>query len=185
MHQQVRKRLAAGAEFAAQGVLTHRQDHLSHIPSQLLQMSSDESSTDGARIQRERASVPSSRRTSNAFGSPGTDSTVKRLDLHDLLIKHPDATFQMRASGHSMTEAGIDDGDLLLVDRALTASNGNVVIAAVDGELVCRKLQVIGSGRTGSDVRLVANEGTASIAITGEQPLDVWGVVTAVIKQLG
>lgn len=147
-------------------------------------MASDDRADDGAWVQRDRPSTLTSRRTSNAFGSPGTDSTVKRLDLHDLLIKHPDATFQMRASGTSMTGAGIDDGDLLLVDRALTASSGHVVIAAVDGELVCRRLQVTGGGRVAQNVRLVADEGATSFAITDEQPLDVWGVVTAVIKQL-
>jgi DNA polymerase V len=72
--------------------------------------------------------------------SPGADSTVKRIDLNDALIRHPDATFVMRAAGAAMQGAGIDDADVLLVDRAIQPSHGHIVVAVVDGELVCRRL---------------------------------------------
>jgi DNA polymerase V len=125
-------------------------------------------------------------RTSNAFGSPGTDSTVKRIDLNEALIRHPDATFVMRAAGEAMRDAGIADGDVLLVDRAITATHGAVVIAAVAGELVCRRLELAPKKRSAAATpRLVAADGvTAAIAITPETPLEVWGVVTTVIKTL-
>ena len=126
------------------------------------------------------------RRTSNAFGSPGTDSTVKRVDLNDALIRHPEATFVMRAAGDAMHAAGIADGDVLLVDRAITATHGAVVIAAVAGELICRHLELPSNKRSAAPApRLVAADAaTAAIVITPETPLEVWGVVTTVIKTL-
>ena len=97
---------------------------------------------DGARAGRDdAAAAPAARRTSSAFGSPGTDSTVRRIDLNDALIRHPEATFVMRAAGAAMHDAGIADGDVLLVDRAVTATHGAVVIAVVQGELLCRRLE--------------------------------------------
>ena len=130
--------------------------------------------------------TPTVRRTSNAFGSPGTDPTVRRIDLNEQLIRHPDATFIMRAAGQDMRGAGIDDGDVLLVDRALSPQHGSVIIAVVDGELVCRRLEqpMDARGRT-TGTRLVADESAvAPVAISAETPLEVWGVVTNVIKSL-
>ena len=142
---------------------------------------------DGAPVGRDSAApLPAARRTSNAFGSPGTDSTVKRIDLNDALIRHPDATFAMRAAGNAMAGAGVGDGDVLLVDRCVAAGHGAVVVAVVDGELLCRRLDIAG-GRADSTriVRLVAEDGaTLPITISSETPLEVWGVVTTVIKTL-
>ena len=141
---------------------------------------------DGAPAGRDGAAAASApRRTSNAFGSPGTDSTVKRIDLNEALIRHPEATFVMRAAGDAMRDAGIADGDVLLVDRAITATHGAVVIAAVAGELICRRLELPAKRRAATAPRLLAADGvTAAIAITPETPLEVWGVVTTVIKTL-
>ncbi|MCK9687338.1 translesion error-prone DNA polymerase V autoproteolytic subunit [Scleromatobacter humisilvae] len=150
-------------------------------------MNSDGDFENGARVGRDNAGPTSPRRTSNAFGSPGTDSTVKRIDLNDALIKHPDATFVMRAAGEAMHGAGISDGDVLLVDRAITASHGAVVIAVVDGELLCRRLEVAGEkpGRGPGQVRLVAtDDATSPVDIGPAAQLEVWGVVTTVIKSL-
>lgn len=140
---------------------------------------------DGAPAGRDGASPAAApRRTSNAFGSPGTDSTVKRVDLNEALIRHPEATFVMRAAGNAMHEAGIADGDVLLVDRAITATHGAVVIAAVAGELICRRLELPPKSRSAAAApRLVAADAaTAAVVITPETPLEVWGVVTTVIK---
>ena len=156
-------------------------------------MSSPVDFDDGAPVGRDSsATAPAARSTSNAFGSPGTDSTVKRIDLNDALIKHPDATFVMRAAGDAMHGAGIADGDVLLVDRAITATHGSIVIAAVDGELLCRRLEVASakagqsaSGHGQQRVRLVAaDEVTAPIDLGHAAPLEVWGVVTTIIKSL-
>lgn len=149
-------------------------------------MTTDEFS-DGVPVGRDTSAPgPVARRTSSAFGSPGTDSTVKRIDLNDALIKHPDATFVMRAAGSAMHGAGIDDGDVLLVDRAITASHGAVVIAVVDGELLCRRLEVSGAkpGRAVGEARLVAADSATSPIEVGQGQLEVWGVVTTVIKSL-
>jgi DNA polymerase V len=114
------------------------------------------------------------------FGSPADDSGVKRIDLNDALIKHPEATFLMRAKGEAMRQAGIDDDDVLLVDRALTATHGSVIVAVVDGDLVCRRL----AQRDGVMRLEAAAPGHADIVVSGETPLEVWGVVTTVIKSL-
>ena len=138
---------------------------------------------DGAAVGSEPSSEPrprESRSTAAGFGSPGTDSTVKRIDLNDALIRHPNATFVMRASGTAMREAGIDDGDVLLVDRAIQPSHGNVVVAVVEGELACRRLW-----KQGGLTRLEATRSDPADVLPGEaMPLEVWGVVTTVIKSL-
>jgi DNA polymerase V len=97
------------------------------------------------------ASAASTPRTSVAisFGSPASESGVTRLDLNDILIRHPQAAFLMRIAGDSMRDAGVEDGDLALIDRAMEAAHGRIVIAVLNDEFVCRRLH-----RTGGDVRL-------------------------------
>ena len=123
---------------------------------------------------------------SAGFGSPGTDSTVKRIDLNDALIRHPQSTFAMRASGTRMCGAGIDDGDVLLIDRVLTPMHGQVVVAVLGGELVCRRLvkqaHVVKLQAALSASALVPT--TADVEVTDGEPLEIWGVVTTVIKSL-
>ncbi len=74
---------------------------------------------------------------SAGFPSPADDFMETPLDIREHLIKHPSATFFARAEGDSMTGFGIFSGDLLIVDRALQPQHGDVVIAAIDGELTC------------------------------------------------
>jgi len=74
------------------------------------------------------------------FPSPAQDYVEKTLDLNEYCIRHPSATYFVRASGESMTEAGIGDGDLLVVDRDETAGHGDIVIAAVAGEFTVKRL---------------------------------------------
>ena len=150
-------------------------------------MNSSGDVADGAPVGRDgRSAAPAIRRTSSAFGSPGTDSTVKRLDLNDAFIRHPDATFIVRAAGDDMAGAGINSGDVLLVDRSLTAQHGSIVIAVVAGELRCRLLeQPAGSrGRPGVIRLSAADPSVPPIIISEETPLEVWGVVTTIIKSL-
>ena len=114
------------------------------------------------------------------FGSPSGDTGVTRLDLNDILIRHPQATFLMRVAGDAMREAGIDSGDLVLVDRAIPPTHGHVVIAVVDEEFVCRRLC-----RQGNDIRLQATQPESADIVAGEaMDLQLWGVVTQVIKSL-
>ncbi|MGJ7523350.1 LexA family protein [Variovorax sp. LT1P1] len=143
---------------------------------------------DGARVGRDsNEPAPAPRRTSNAFGSPGTDSTVKRIDLNDALIKHPEATFVMRIAGDAMRADGIADGDVVLVDRAITAGNRAVVVADVAGERICRRLELVKArpGGRATGARLVAADPSLpAIEFSEDAPLEVWGVVTTVIKTL-
>jgi len=137
---------------------------------------------DGAAVGRSTADAapPSKNPVSAGFGSPGEDATVQRINLNDALIRHPQATYVMRAAGAAMQAAGIADGDVLLVDRAVKPVHGCVVIAVVEGELVCRRLW-----KKGGATRLRAAEaGHADIVIAEGNPLEIWGVVTTAIKSL-
>lgn len=121
------------------------------------------------------------RPVSAGFGSPGSDPTVRRINLNDALITHPQATFLMRASGSSMQASGITDGDVLLVDRALQPVHGSIVVAVVDGELLCRRYW-----RQGAASGLGVDAGGAGGDLSrpdGEAP-EIWGVVTTAIRSL-
>ncbi len=114
------------------------------------------------------------------FPSPAEDIGAKRIDLTARLIKHPQATFLMRSRGDSMRDAGIFDGDVLIVDRAIRPRSGHIVIAVVDGEFVC-KTYVLRAGR----LKLkAANPGHPDIIPKDGQTVEVWGVVTTAIKTL-
>jgi DNA polymerase V len=114
------------------------------------------------------------------FGSPASESGVTRLDLNDILIGHPQAAFLMRIAGTSMRDAGVDDSDLALVDRALNAAHGQVVIAILNDEFVCRRLV-----RRGSEVPLQAADPARPDWVPGEgEQLQIWGVVTHVVRPL-
>lgn len=80
------------------------------------------------------------------FPSPAADYVEQRIDLNQLLIQHPSATYFVKASGDSMIDGGISDGDLLIVDSAITASHGDIVIAAVDGEFTVKKIATTPDG---------------------------------------
>jgi DNA polymerase V len=115
-----------------------------------------------------------------SFGSPAGESGVGRLDLNDVLVRHPQASYLMRIAGHSMREAGIDDGDLALVDRAIDALHGHVVIAMVGDDFVCRRLH-----RMNGELRLRATDPQCADLLADEdQQFQVWGVVTNIIKSL-
>ena len=75
------------------------------------------------------------------FPSPATDYLENKLDLNEYLVKHPAATFIVKASGPSMMQAGIFSGDLMIVDRSITPKNDNIVIASVFGDLTVKKLR--------------------------------------------
>ena len=76
------------------------------------------------------------------FPSPADDHSARRIDVLEHLVKHPQATFQMRVRGESMREAGIGDGDVVLVDRAITPRSGQIVVAVVDGDFTVKQLKM-------------------------------------------
>lgn len=111
------------------------------------------------------------------FPSPAEDYLVDTLNLNDLLIKHPAATFMVRVSGLSMINAGIHENDILIVDRSLTAVPGKIVIAAIDGQLTVKRLQQ----KNGKFILMPENPDFPPIVVADESNVTIWGVVTNVI----
>ena len=119
-------------------------------------------------------------RISAGFPSPADDYIDKTLDLNELLIRHPAATFFVRVSGNSMIDAGIHPGDILIVDRAEEAVNNRIVIAVLNGELTVKRLR-----KENNSLYLVPeNDQYNPIEITHEMQFEVWGVVIHVIHQV-
>lgn len=115
------------------------------------------------------------------FPSPAQDYTDKFLDFNHELISHPAATFYATVIGDSMIEAGIADGDKLVVDRALNAQDGDVVVAHLNGEFTVKYLDL--SGIRNGVVRLrPANKAYKSITVTRDDQFEIWGVVVHLIK---
>ncbi|MEM9151528.1 MAG: translesion error-prone DNA polymerase V autoproteolytic subunit [Cyanobacteria bacterium P01_F01_bin.3] len=117
---------------------------------------------------------------SAGFPSPADDHLDRELDLNELLIEHPAATFFARAAGNSMEPAGIFDGDLLVVDRSLKPRDGRVVVAAVNGELTVKRVRHFGL-KTFLDAD---NKAYQPIEITEFCEVVYWGVVTNVIHRM-
>ncbi|HFT1963519.1 TPA: translesion error-prone DNA polymerase V autoproteolytic subunit [Enterobacter ludwigii] len=111
------------------------------------------------------------------FPSPAADYVEQRIDLNELLVAHPSSTYFVKAAGDSMAEAGIGDGDLLVVDSSRTAGHGDIVIAAVEGEFTVKRLQLRPT------VQLIPmNSAYSPIVVGSEDSLDVFGVVTFIVK---
>jgi DNA polymerase V len=116
---------------------------------------------------------------SAGFPSPADDYIDRHLDLNELLIKNPAATFFVRVAGDSMTGVGINHDDILIVDRSLDPTNGKIIIAAIDGELTVKRLS-----RTASTCSLQSEHPDyPPLTITPDMSLEVWGVVTSVVHQ--
>lgn len=114
------------------------------------------------------------------FPSPADDYVADTLDLNDHLMPRKEASFLLRAKGDSMIEAGINDGDILIIDRSLNATDGHTVIATLDGQFTVKRLEK----KRGKIRLLPANPEFAPIEIKDEQELQIWGVVTSVIHSL-
>lgn len=118
-------------------------------------------------------------RVQAGFPSPAEDFAVKRIDLTEVLVTHPQATFLLRVSGESMKDAGIFDGDMLVVDKAIKPRHGHIVVAVVDGEFTVKYLHM----RAGRVKLKPANATFPEILPKEGQTLEVWGVVTSAIKR--
>ena len=121
------------------------------------------------------------------FPSPAEQYQETPLDLNELLVKRPAATFFVKVQGESMIGEGIHDGDLLVVDRSLRPASGDVIIACVDGDFTVKTLRM-GNGErgmgNGREVRLIAaNPNYPDIVLKPGQELDYFGKVTACIHQ--
>jgi DNA polymerase V len=122
-------------------------------------------------------------RPAAGFPAPGDDLVERVLDLNDLVVKHPSATFFVRVEGDSMTGAGIFSGDVLVVDRSIEACDGHIVVAAVNGELVVKRLSLKKTS-TGTLLQLESeNDAYAPILLGEDESCFLWGVVVGSVRQ--
>lgn len=112
------------------------------------------------------------------FPSPAADFTGETIDLNRELIRHPSTTFCARARGTSMKDAGISDGDLLIIDRSLEPEDGRIAVCYIDGEFTLKRIR---KGR-GCLWLVPANPDYKPIKVTPENDFTIWGILTHVIK---
>ena len=117
---------------------------------------------------------------SAGFPSPADDYIENHIDLNEYLVQHKAATFFLRVQGDSMTGLGILNNDLLIVDRSLAVEEGNIVIAAIDGEFTVKQLVHSQKGC----ILKAANPAYQDIIVDSENDLEVWGVVRWAIHKL-
>ncbi len=116
-----------------------------------------------------------------SFPSPADDFFEGPIDLKNELIPNPDSSFLVRVSGNSMLEAAIDDGDVLIIDRAMQPTNGCVAVCFLNGGFTVKRLEI-----KGKSVRLLpSNPAFQPIDLVEGDELTIWGVVTFVIKKMG
>lgn len=116
------------------------------------------------------------------FPSPADNYLEGEIDLGRYLIERPAATFLLRVSGHSMSGAGILDGDLLVVDRSVEAKPGHVVVAVLGGEMTIKRLRRLPDGRS---VLKAEHPDYPAIIVGEEQPAEIWGVVVGCVRKMG
>jgi DNA polymerase V len=116
---------------------------------------------------------------SAGFPSPATDYMESKLDLNEYLIKHPAATFIVKAKGSSMIDVGILSEDLLIVDRSIIPKNNDIVIASIFGDLTVKRFQK----KENSLFLLSANSDYPSIQVKEEMECFIWGAVTYIIHE--
>ncbi len=114
------------------------------------------------------------------FPSPADDYVERALDLNEHLVKHPSATFFVRASGNSMIGAGIFDNDILIVDRSIIPTNGKIVIAVISGDLTVKRLIY----KNNQIILAPENPAYKPIILPKDSEVTIWGVVTNVIHKV-
>ena len=123
------------------------------------------------------------------FPSPAQDYVESGIDLNRELVKNPAATFFGRVKGDSMTGAGIEDGDIIVIDKSLEASEGDIAVCFLDGEFTLKRIHIEkGVGREGAEEDILwlvpENPKYRKIKVTADQHFMVWGVVTYSIKDI-
>lgn len=114
------------------------------------------------------------------FPSPAMDFVDLRIDMNKYLIRHPEATFYGKVKGVSMKNEGIDDGDLLVIDKSLEPANGKIAVCFIDGEFTVKKIKL----ERNHCWLMPANEEFAPIKVDDENDFMIWGIVTHIIKAL-
>ena len=114
------------------------------------------------------------------FPSPALDFVDASIDLNRHLIKHPSATFYGRVKGDSLKNAGITDGDLLVIDKSLEPTNGRIAVCYLDGEFTAKRIQI----RKETVFLVPENENYKPIRVDKDNDFMIWGIVTHVIKKV-
>ena len=123
------------------------------------------------------------------FPSPATDYMIQAIDLNKELVRHPAATFYGRVVGDSMIDAGVEEGDILVIDKALEAQDGDMAVCFLDGEFTLKHLrftaETVSDGSKRRRISLVpANDKYPLIEVGEGSDFIMWGVVTYVIKKV-
>ena len=118
-------------------------------------------------------------RPAAGFPAPGDDQVENVLDINDLVVKNPASTFFVRVEGDSMIGAGIFSGDVLVVDRSKDPKDGLIVVAAVNGELVVKRLAIEGE----TALLVSENENYEPITVGDGEECFIWGVVVGSVRQ--
>lgn len=122
----------------------------------------------------------SDERVAAGFPSPAEDYASLKLDLNRELIKNPASTFYARVSGLSMVDEGINDGDLLVIDKSLEARDGCLAVCYIDGEFTLKRFE----RHSGYGMLIPANKDFRPIKVTAENDFIIWGIVTYIIKKV-
>lgn len=112
------------------------------------------------------------------FPSPAQDFIDETIDLNRHLVAHPASTFYARVVGHSMSGEGIDDGDLLVIDKSLEPTNGDLAVCCLDGEFTLKRLRLDRRGLW----LIPSNPEFRPIQVTEDNEFAIWGIVTYTIK---
>ena len=119
-------------------------------------------------------------RVQAGFPSPAQGEYADTIDLNRALITNPSATFCARVIGNSMVDAGINEGDLLIIDRSLTPHNGSITVCFIDGDFTVKRLSV----REEGIFLTPANADYPEMAVPEDSNFQVWGVVSHIIKKV-
>lgn len=114
------------------------------------------------------------------FPSPAADFDESKISLDNVLVKNKEATFYAKASGNSMTGAGIDDGDILVIDRSIEPKNNKVSVCFIDGEFTVKRIKI----EEEAVFLMPENPNYKPIKVAPENDLIIWGIVTYVIKSI-
>ena len=114
------------------------------------------------------------------FPSPAADFDGSKISLDNVLVRNREATFYAKASGTSMIGAGIDDGDILVIDKSLEPQNNKVAVCFIDGEFTIKRIKI----EKNCVYLMPENKNYQPIRVTEENELIIWGIVTYVIKSI-
>lgn len=117
---------------------------------------------------------------SAGFPSPADDYKNKRISLDEELVKDKSTTYYARVSGESMIGAGLDNNDLLVIDKSITPRDGKIAVCCVDGEFTVKRLKITED----CFYLMPENDNYKPIKVTKDKQLLIWGIVTYVIKKV-